>query len=224
MVEGDLWMLEKVIFMICVIVLIFAVPWLKKGNRTLYLFNYISSSLGYNKYGERDPLVSIFFSSTKLAKIKKDNYLIDIIAPKYRLNDTAPYEENYVENNDKVIMKEFLKKYEEYLCNLYFSEKLFSKVSNKKLKKLGSAEFFIITLYLFFSNNKHILSDPDLLNIIDHSGEVCSQTDVAIVYYKMYYYAATFCCNSEIANDVGVFCTSTNEIEMGLESNLRKKT
>ena len=120
-------------------------------------------------------------------------------------------------------MKEILEKYEDYLCSLYFSDKLFPKVSNKQLKKLGSAEFFMITLYMFFLNNKRIFSDPDLLNIVDYSGKVCSQTDVAIVYYKMYYYVATFCYNSKAANDVGMFCTSTLNIEMELESNLRKK-
>ena len=37
----------------------------------------------------------------------------------------------------------------------------------------------------------------------------------------MYYYAATFCYNSTEANDVGVFCTSTDEIEIGLENGLK---
>lgn len=210
-------MFDRIISFILIIVFLFLSDKLFRCNRLSHLFSFVSSSLGYGRCLERDSLVSCFFSSAKLAIIKKDKYLIDIINPKYRLNDAAPYEENYVENNDKVIMKKILEKYEDYLCSLYFSKKLFTKVSNKKLKKLGSAEFFMVTLYLFFLNNKYLLSDPELLNIIDYSGKVCSQTDVAIVYYKMYYYAATFCCNSEIANDVGVFCTSTDYIEMQLE-------
>lgn len=37
----------------------------------------------------------------------------------------------------------------------------------------------------------------------------------------MYYYAATFGYNSASANDVGVFCISTDEIEIGLENGLK---
>lgn len=216
-------MLDRIIAFIFVIIFLFFIGKFIELSRLSYLFSFVSSSLGYGGYLERDSLVSCFFSSAKLAMIKKEKYLIDIINPKYRLNDAAPYEENYVENNDKVIMKEILEKYENYLCSLYFSDKLFPKVSNKQLKKFGSAEFFMITLYMFFLNNKRILSDPDLLNIVDYSGKVCSQTDVAIVYYKMYYYAATFCYNSAAASNVGVFCTSTLNIEIELENNLMKK-
>lgn len=214
-------MLDRVITFILVIIFLFFMSKFIELSRSSRLFSFVSSSLGYGGCLERDSLVSCFFSNAKSAMIEKDKYLIDIINPKYRLNDAAPYEENYIENNDKVIMKEILEKYEDYLCSLYFSDKLFPKVSNKQLKKLGSAEFFMITLYMFFLNNKRIFSDPDLLNIVDYSGKVCSQTDVAIVYYKMYYYAATFCYNSKAANDVGVFCTSTDEIEIGLENELK---
>lgn len=210
-------MLDRIISFIFVIIFIFFIGKFIELSRLSHLFSFVSSSLGYGGCLERDSLVSCFFSNAKSAMIERDKYLIDIINPKYRLNDAAPYEENYVENNDKVIMKGILEKYEDYLYSLYFSKKLFTKVSNKQLKKLGSAEFFMITLYMFFLNNKRILSDPDLLNIIDYSGEACSQNDVAIVYYKMYYYAATFCYNSTEANDVGVFCTSTDYIEMQLE-------
>lgn len=217
-------MFDRIISFILTIVFLFLADKLFRCNRLSRLYGFVSDSLGYRGLFERDSLIYCFFSSAKSAMIKKEKYLIDIINPKYRLNDTSPFEENYVENNDKVIMKEILEKYENYLCSLYFSDKLFPKVSNKQLKKFGSAEFFMITLYMFFLNNKRILSDPDLLNIVDYSGKVCSQTDVAIVYYKMYYYAATFCYNSAAASNVGMFCTSTLNIEIELENNLREKT
>ena len=216
-------MFDRIISFVLIIAFLFFADKFIERSRLSHLFGYVSSSLGYVGYPEQVSLVYCFFSSAKSAMIEKDKYLIDIIDQKYRLNEAAPYEEDYIENNDKVIMEKFLKKYAEYLCSLYFSQNLFAKVSNKKLKKLRSAEFFMITLYLFFLNNKWILSDPDLLNIIDYSGKVCTQTDVAIVYYKMYYYAATFCCNSTAANDVGVVCISTDHIEIELESNFRKK-
>lgn len=217
-------MLDRAINLILIILILFVPVVIKKSNRAFYLFNYMSNSLGYHSFfRDRDPLVSRFFSSARTAKIENDKYLIDIIAPKYKLNDTVYYEENYIENNDKVIMKEFLKKYEEYIYNLYFSERLFTKVPNRKLKKLKPEEFFMITLYMFFLNNENILYNPDLSNIIGSSdGKVCSKNEIAVVYYKMYYYAATFCYNSIAANNVGVFCNSTDYIEIELTNELIK--